>query len=82
MDDVPAPYMTTERFEAIRKRANDGKPLTYTQLGRLLRVHDRRTVRRWETGQRDISGPVSVLMELLDAKRIPKAMIRDALAGD
>jgi hypothetical protein len=32
-----------------------------------LRIEDDRTIRRWEAGERKISGPVTLLMEMLDA---------------
>lgn len=55
--------MTPATFRAIRLRAG----LTQSQLARFLRISDLRTVRKWEAGERAISGPVSLLMELLDA---------------
>ncbi len=55
--------MTPTTFKAIRQRAG----LTQSGLAAMLRIADIRTIRRWETGEREISGPVSILMELLDA---------------
>lgn len=55
--------MTPGTFKAIRKRAG----LTQSGLAAMLRIADIRTIRRWETGEREISGPVSLLMEMLDA---------------
>jgi len=63
--------MTPETFKAIRKRAG----LTQDRLARLLRISDSRTVRRWEDGSRSVSGPVSFLMELLDAGTIGAASV-------
>jgi DNA-binding transcriptional regulator YiaG len=54
--------MTADKFKAIRERAG----LTQSQLAALLRVSGKRTVGYWEAGERAISGPVSLLMELLD----------------
>ena len=54
--------MTPETFHRIRKKL----VLTQSGLAALLRVEDIRTIRRWEKGERSISGPVSYLMELLD----------------
>lgn len=59
--------MTPTTFKAIRERAG----LTQSGLAALLRISDKRTIRRYETGEREISGPVSLLMELLDAGQIP-----------
>lgn len=55
--------MTPSAFKSIRTRAG----LTQSGLAAFLRVSDLRTVRKWEAGEREISGPVSYLMELLDA---------------
>jgi len=55
--------MTPATFKAIRQRAG----LTQSGLAAMLRIADIRTLRRWETGEREISGPVSILMEMLDA---------------
>jgi DNA-binding transcriptional regulator YiaG len=44
--------------------------MTQTQLAAVLRIEDIRTIRRWERGERAISGPVSLLMELLDDGRL------------
>jgi len=55
--------MTPATFKAIRQRAG----LTQSGLAAMLRIADIRTIRRWETGEREISGPVSILMEMLDA---------------
>ncbi len=54
--------MTPAQFKSIRKSYN----LTQTQLARLLRIEDIRTIRRYETGERPVSGPVSVLMVLVE----------------
>lgn len=55
--------MTPTKFKSIRERAG----LTQDQLARLLRLSDSRTIRRYEEGSRQVSGPVSILMEMLDA---------------
>lgn len=58
--------MTPAQFKEIRQRAG----LTQSGLAALLRISDSRAVRRWETGERSISGPVSLLMEMLDAGKL------------
>lgn len=55
--------MTPRQFKAIRTKAG----LSLNELAGLLRISDGRTVRRWEDGERKVSGPVSLLMEMLDA---------------
>lgn len=59
--------MTPTELQAIRKRAG----LTQSGLARFLRLADDRTIRRYEDGSREISGPVSILVEMLDAGEIP-----------
>jgi transcriptional regulator with XRE-family HTH domain len=59
--------VTATEFAAIRKRAG----LTQAALARRLRLDDLRTIRRYEKGDRDISGPVSLLMEMLDQGALP-----------
>jgi len=53
--------MTPTEFRRIRQALG----LSTQGLARLLQVSDGRTVRRWEAGDRDIPGPVRVLMLLL-----------------
>lgn len=52
--------MTPAQFIKIRKQAG----LSLGQLSEIIRVHER-TIRRYEDGSREISGPVSVLMDLI-----------------
>jgi DNA-binding transcriptional regulator YiaG len=59
--------MTPATFKAIRQRAG----LSQSGLAARLRISDIRTIRKWEAGERTISGPVSLLMELLDAGKLP-----------
>ena len=53
--------MTPDQFKTIR--ANAG--LTQDGLAKLLRLSDSRSIRRYEDGSREISGPISLLMEML-----------------
>jgi DNA-binding transcriptional regulator YiaG len=55
--------MTPTTFKSIRKRAG----LTQAGLASRLRLSDSRTIRRYEEGSREVSGPVSILMEMIDA---------------
>jgi transcriptional regulator with XRE-family HTH domain len=59
--------MTGAEFLAIRQRVG----LTQTDLAERLRLDDLRTIRRYEKGERSVSGPVSLLMELLDKGELP-----------
>jgi DNA-binding transcriptional regulator YiaG len=58
--------VTPATFKAIRQRAG----LTQSGLAAVLRIGDLRTIRRWEAGEREISGPVTILMEMLDDGRL------------
>ena len=60
--------MTPAQFKAIRQRAGLKPPA----LATLLRISDGRSIRRWEDGTRAVSGPVSLLMEMLDDGRLIK----------
>lgn len=59
--------MTPEAAKAIRKRAR----LTQGQVARIMRISDRRSIQRWEDGDRAVSGPASMLYEMLDAGELP-----------
>jgi DNA-binding transcriptional regulator YiaG len=47
------------------KSARHALGLTVDGFARIVRVQSGRTVRRWESGERDIPGPVKVIVELL-----------------
>jgi DNA-binding transcriptional regulator YiaG len=53
------------------KAARHSLGLSAEGFARLVRVDSGRTVRRWEAGERDIPGPVTVIVELL--QRSPEA---------
>lgn len=59
----------TAPSEARRIRAKTGMSLS--AFAKALRLADRSAVHRWETGSRAVSGPVSILYELLDAGELP-----------
>jgi DNA-binding transcriptional regulator YiaG len=58
--------MTPTQFKAIRQRAG----LTQSSLAAVLRLSDLRTIRRYETGERAISGPVTLLMEFISEGKL------------
>lgn len=53
--------MTPAELKSARHRLG----LSAEAFARLVRVESGRTVRRWEAGERDIPGPVTVVVELL-----------------
>lgn len=69
--------MTPTTFKAIRKRSG----LSARALAELFRIADGRTIRRYEAGDREVSGPVSLLMELLDAGKIDSTVAKEAEVG-
>ncbi len=60
--------MTPAELRAIRKRAG----LSLDALAKVLRIADLSTIHRWERGDRAISGPASILLEMLDANELPE----------
>ena len=64
--------MTPTEVQSIRKRAG----LSQTGLAALLRVSDLRTIRRWETGDVPISGPASIILEMLDRGKLPDRYLK------
>lgn len=58
-------HMLPDDFKNIRREAN----LSLRDLSEIIKVHDR-TIRRYENGIVPISGPVSVLMELISEGRL------------
>lgn len=59
--------MTPDELRRIRAKSG----LSLDALARVLRISDLSTVHRWEKGDRAISGPVSILLEMLDAGELP-----------
>ena len=59
--------MTPATIKAIRNRAG----LSANQLASLLRISDGRTIRRWESGDVPVTGPASIILEMLDAGELP-----------
>lgn len=58
--------MTPEHFRQIREAAD----LSRSQLAKILRIKEVKTIYRYEYGEREISGPVSLLMEMIEDGRL------------
>ncbi len=56
---IPGTVRTAAQLQAARYALR----LSAGGLAKMVRVEDGRTVRRWESGEREIPGPVTVLME-------------------
>src|ERR1700735_1379230 len=72
---IPRLVRTPEDLRAARAALG----FSADALARMLRIEDGRTVRRWEAGDRDIPGPVIVLMETAMGYLADKAMIAKQL---
>lgn len=59
--------MTPAELRAIRKSYG----LTIRGLAALLRIRDEKTIRRWEKGDVPVSGPASIVLELMGADELP-----------
>lgn len=56
--------------------------LSAAGFAKLVRVESGRTVRRWESGERDIPGPVAVIVEALMASRSVRRYFGVAIEAD
>lgn len=65
---LKASNMTPAELRRIRAKAG----LSLDELAKVLRIEDRSTIHRWEKGQRAISGPASIILEMLDAGELPE----------
>lgn len=63
--------MTPTELKAARRSLG----LSAEGFARLVRVDSGRTVRRWEAGERDIPGPVTVIVELLQRSAEARALL-------
>lgn len=46
--------------------------LSTRALAQVLRIGDERTIRRWQSGETPVSGPASIVMEMLAAGELPE----------
>lgn len=60
--------MTPDELRRIRLASG----LSLDKLAKVLRIADLSTVHRWEKGQRAVSGPASIILEMLDAGELPE----------
>ena len=59
--------MSPHEIKAIRQRFG----LTQSGLAGILRISDIRTIRRWETGDIPVSGPASIVLEMMAEGELP-----------
>lgn len=67
--------MTPAGLKAARKSLG----LSQAEFARLVRVGSDRTVRKWEDGERDIPGPVKVIMHIIAECPAAKALLLSSL---
>ena len=67
--------MTPAALKAARKSLG----LSQAEFARLVRVASDRTVRKWEDGERDIPGPVKVIMRIIAECPAAKALLLSSL---
>jgi len=70
--------MTPTQFKDARERLG----LSQAELSLVFGVATDRTVRRWEAGERDIPGPVIVLMKLIMRSAEARELLGLRLHGD
>lgn len=63
--------MTPTHLRAIRASHN----LSTRALASLLRIGDERTIRRWQAGDNPVSGPASIVLEMLEAGELPERYV-------
>lgn len=59
--------MTHNEPKATRKRYG----LTLDKMAELMRLKDKRTVMRWESGEVPVSGPAQIVYELMASDELP-----------
>ena len=59
--------MTPPEVRRIRTEAG----LSLDKLAKVLRIGDMSTIHRWEKGARPVSGPASIVLEMLDRGELP-----------
>lgn len=64
--------MQGDDVKAIRRAYG----LSISGLASVLRISDARTIRRWENGERPISGPASIVLDMMRAGTLPREYIR------
>lgn len=64
------------------KAARHALGLSAEGFAKLMRVESGRTVRRWESGERDIPGPVQALVDALTESRAVRRYFGLSVCGD
>lgn len=59
--------MTPERMKKIRRDLG----MSQVEFAKLLRIADGRSIRRWEHGERQLGGPVTMLLEMIERDELP-----------
>lgn len=62
--------LSPDEFRAIREQAD----LSYSQLGAILGITDRSTIRQFESGHRPIPTPTAICMVFIDLRLLPNRL--------
>lgn len=73
--------MANDMTPADLKSARHALGLSAEGFARLVQVESGRTVRRWESGERDIPGPVTVIVRALMDSRAVRRHFGLSIAG-
>lgn len=65
--------MTPTELRRIRSKAG----LSLDGLAKVLRLSDRSTVHRWEKGSRQVSGPASIILEMIERGELPERYLKN-----
>lgn len=57
----------------IRSKAG----LSLDGLAKVLRLSDRSTIHRWEKGSRAVSGPASIILEMIEQGELPERYLKN-----
>ena len=64
--------MEPGELRRIRSKAS----LSLDGLAQVLRLSDRSTVHRWEKCSRQVSGPASIIIEMIDQGELPERYLK------
>jgi hypothetical protein len=74
---MTAIYMPPDEFRRIRTKSG----MSLKKTAATLRISDLGSVHRWEKGTRPISGPVSILMEMIDRGELPSRFYSETVSA-
>ena len=71
---------TADRIDGQALRAfRKSQGYSITEFARILRIEAASTVHRWERGDREVSGPASIILEMMQAGELPERYLAKGL---